>query len=123
VKSSCEFGIEPSVRFELLFHPLMYPGYPCNKPEVFSFAVSLGGIAGLFIGFSLLSGVELIYYLTFRLYGLWRTERRSKVAPRTKSLKVKENRPSQPNVPRPRKLQDASKPLQKTKTVLPQQYY
>lgn len=28
--------------------------------------VSFGGIAGLFLGFSLLSGVEVIYYFTLR---------------------------------------------------------
>lgn len=28
--------------------------------------VSFGGIAGLFLGFSLLSGVEIIYYFTIR---------------------------------------------------------
>lgn len=28
--------------------------------------VSFGGIAGLFLGFSLLSGVEIIYYFTLR---------------------------------------------------------
>lgn len=28
--------------------------------------VSFGGIAGLFLGFSLLSGVEIIYYFTMR---------------------------------------------------------
>ncbi|PSN30177.1 hypothetical protein C0J52_24179 [Blattella germanica] len=38
--------------------------------------VSLGGIAGLFLGFSLLSGAELIYYFTFRLFGVWRSEKR-----------------------------------------------
>lgn len=30
------------------------------------FLVSFGGIAGLFLGFSLLSGVEIIYYFTIR---------------------------------------------------------
>lgn len=28
--------------------------------------VSFGGIAGLFLGFSLLSGVEIVYYFTMR---------------------------------------------------------
>ena len=36
--------------------------------HLFSVAVSLGGIAGLFIGFSLLSGAEIIYYLTLKLF-------------------------------------------------------
>lgn len=30
--------------------------------------VSFGGIAGLFLGFSLLSGVELVYYFTLRAW-------------------------------------------------------
>lgn len=30
--------------------------------------VSFGGIAGLFLGFSLLSGVELVYYFTLRAF-------------------------------------------------------
>jgi len=30
------------------------------------FTVAFGGIAGLFLGFSLLSGVEIIYYFTLR---------------------------------------------------------
>lgn len=30
--------------------------------------VSFGGIAGLFLGFSLLSGVEIFYYFTLRSY-------------------------------------------------------
>jgi Amiloride-sensitive sodium channel len=30
--------------------------------------VSFGGIAGLFLGFSLLSGVEIIYYFTMRAF-------------------------------------------------------
>lgn len=39
-----------------------------NKTNVFFFLnpVSFGGIAGLFLGFSLLSGVEIIYYFTLR---------------------------------------------------------
>lgn len=35
-------------------------------PRIFSILVSFGGIAGLFLGFSLLSGVEFIYYFTIR---------------------------------------------------------
>lgn len=31
-----------------------------------NFTVSFGGIAGLFLGFSLLSGVEIIYYFSIR---------------------------------------------------------
>ncbi|XP_023701694.1 pickpocket protein 19 [Cryptotermes secundus] len=80
--------------------------------------VSLGGVAGLFIGFSLLSGVELIYYLTFRLYGLWRAERRSKIAP-----KLKTKQPSHQNVFRSRKLHDMHKSLQKIQRVHPHQCY
>lgn len=33
-----------------------------------NFAVAFGGIAGLFLGFSLLSGVEIIYYFTLRAF-------------------------------------------------------
>jgi amiloride-sensitive sodium channel len=32
------------------------------------FAVSMGGAAGLFVGASLLSFIELIYYFTIRLF-------------------------------------------------------
>lgn len=32
----------------------------------FFISVSFGGIAGLFLGFSLLTGVEIIYYFTMR---------------------------------------------------------
>ncbi|GFG37849.1 hypothetical protein Cfor_04939 [Coptotermes formosanus] len=60
--------------------------------------VSLGGIAGLFIGSSLLSGAELIYYFTFRLYGLWRTERRNGIAPQTQSQKLNPSHTTQKNV-------------------------
>ena len=34
----------------------------------FFFLVAFGGIAGLFLGFSLLSGVEVIYYFTLRAW-------------------------------------------------------
>ncbi|XP_044755808.1 sodium channel protein Nach-like [Coccinella septempunctata] len=37
--------------------------------------VSFGGIAGLFLGFSLLSGVEIIYYFTIRAYFMILKER------------------------------------------------
>lgn len=36
--------------------------------KVLFLAVSFGGIAGLFLGFSLLSGVELIYFFTLRAW-------------------------------------------------------
>ncbi|XP_057661229.1 pickpocket protein 28-like [Diorhabda carinulata] len=38
--------------------------------------VSFGGIAGLFLGFSLLSAVELIYYFTLRFYCMARMKRK-----------------------------------------------
>jgi amiloride-sensitive sodium channel len=34
------------------------------------FAVSFGGTASLFLGCSILSGVELLYYFTLRLVGI-----------------------------------------------------
>lgn len=34
--------------------------------DYYGFTVAFGGIAGLFLGFSLLSGVEIIYYFTLR---------------------------------------------------------
>ncbi|KAI5712158.1 hypothetical protein M8J75_006316 [Diaphorina citri] len=37
--------------------------------------VSFGGTAGLFVGASLLSGVEIVYFLTLRLYHFWRVQR------------------------------------------------
>lgn len=37
--------------------------------------VSFGGIAGLFLGFSLLSGVEIIYYFTLRTFCMFHKNR------------------------------------------------
>lgn len=37
--------------------------------------VSFGGIAGLFLGFSLLSAVEIIYYFTLRTWCMWHKNR------------------------------------------------
>jgi len=37
-----------------------------NSHHNITFTVAFGGIAGLFLGFSLLSGVEIIYYFTLR---------------------------------------------------------
>ena len=39
--------------------------------------VSIGTIAGLFLGFSLLSGLEIIYYFTLRAWCMLHTERNS----------------------------------------------
>ena len=85
--------------------------------------MSLGGIAGLFIGFSLLSGAELIYYFTFRLYGLWKTETLKGIAPKTKSQDLSTSHTTQKNVLRSRKLQSIEASLQKIQRVLPQPYY
>ncbi|XP_023310115.1 sodium channel protein Nach [Anoplophora glabripennis] len=54
-KVNCEFASWPMVRYkrEVLF------GWV-------DLLVSFGGIAGLFLGFSLLSGVEILYYFTVR---------------------------------------------------------
>ena len=42
------------------------------------FIVSTGGTTGLFVGASLLSFVELIYYLTIRVYGSLYMEKKKK---------------------------------------------
>ncbi|XP_054260321.1 pickpocket protein 19-like isoform X2 [Macrosteles quadrilineatus] len=39
------------------------------------FIVAIGGIAGLFLGGSLLSGAEILYFFTFRLFYHWRNTR------------------------------------------------
>lgn len=88
----------------------------------FFITVSLGGIAGLFIGFSLLSGAELIYYFTLRLYGLWRTETPIIAASQTKSPKLNPIRTTQKNVVHSRKLERMEASLQKIQRVLPQPY-
>lgn len=50
----------------------------------FFYTVSFGGCAGLFLGASLLSFIELIYFLTWRVYYHWRIRLSS-----TKSVKSK----------------------------------
>nr|CAD7417475.1 unnamed protein product [Timema poppensis] len=40
-----------------------------------SLEVSLGGLAGLFLGCSMLSGVELLYFFTIRLFFVWSATR------------------------------------------------
>lgn len=45
--------------------------------------VSFGGIAGLFLGFSLLFGVELIYYFTVRTFCMFYKNRVSARGPQT----------------------------------------
>lgn len=40
--------------------------------------VTIGGILGLFLGASILSGIEFIYYFTLRLWNNYRMERRQK---------------------------------------------
>ncbi|XP_046670990.1 uncharacterized protein LOC124360996 [Homalodisca vitripennis] len=42
------------------------------------FLVALGGIAGLFLGGSLLSAVEILYFFTFRLFYHWKQTKRAK---------------------------------------------
>ncbi|XP_021936739.1 pickpocket protein 19-like isoform X2 [Zootermopsis nevadensis] len=46
--------------------------------------VAFGGIAGLCLGFSLLSGAELFYYLTFRLYWQYRLMHQKRSTPKHK---------------------------------------
>ncbi|XP_021939084.1 uncharacterized protein LOC110839302 [Zootermopsis nevadensis] len=84
--------------------------------------VSLGGIAGLFIGFSLLSGAELVYFLTFRLYGLWKTERNNRINPKTNPQQLKMNHPTQQNTVRFYKPEGMKTSFKKVKKVLPQVY-
>jgi hypothetical protein len=89
----------------------------------FFITVSLGGIAGLFIGFSLLSGAELIYYFTLRLYGMWKTETLITAAPQTKSPVLNPIRTTQKNVVHSRKLERMEASLQRIQRVLPPPYY
>lgn len=63
--STAETTLESFVNIEYLTWPIIR-----YKREVLfgwvDLLVSFGGIAGLFLGFSLLSGVEVIYYFTLR---------------------------------------------------------
>jgi len=45
---------------------IKYNKYTHTHNYYCTFIVAFGGIAGLFLGFSLLSGVEIIYYFTLR---------------------------------------------------------
>ncbi|XP_071453479.1 sodium channel protein Nach-like isoform X2 [Hetaerina americana] len=54
--------------------------------------VSFGGIAGLFLGFSLLSGVEIIYYLTLRALCMVVLPLKLKKKNTTKSMKTEQLR-------------------------------
>ena len=45
--------------------------------------VSMGGAAGLFVGASLLSFIELIYFFTVRIYGTMWLSKRKKTENRT----------------------------------------
>lgn len=58
-----------------------------NEPSFLTrlfFSVAFGGIAGLCLGFSLLSGAELFYYLTFRLYWQYRLMHQKRSTPKHK---------------------------------------
>jgi acid-sensing ion channel, other len=65
VKTEANKETELLINIEFLTWPIIQ-----YKREVLfgwvDLMVSLGGIAGLFLGFSLLSGVEIIYYFTMR---------------------------------------------------------
>ena len=54
--------------------------------------VSFGGIAGLFLGFSLLSGVEIIYFFTMRAWCMLYKNRDELVAIEQQKLKQSQNR-------------------------------
>lgn len=60
-----QIGTDNYVNIEFLTWPIIR-----YKREVLfgwvDLLVSFGGIAGLFLGFSLLSGIEIIYYFTIR---------------------------------------------------------
>lgn len=65
IRRNLETNAEKTVSIEYLTWPIIR-----YKREVLfgwvDLLVSFGGIAGLFLGFSLLSGVEIIYYFTLR---------------------------------------------------------
>ncbi|XP_075210546.1 pickpocket protein 19-like [Lycorma delicatula] len=50
--------------------------------------VGIGGIAGLFLGGSLLSGAELIYFLTIRFFYHWQSQRHIERVPREAKRKL-----------------------------------
>ncbi|KXJ73511.1 hypothetical protein RP20_CCG015653 [Aedes albopictus] len=54
--------------------------------------VSFGGIAGLFLGFSLLSGVEIVYFFTMRAWCMLYKNRDELVAIEQQKLKQSQNR-------------------------------
>lgn len=57
------------------------------RPEQFAyiFAVSFGGIIGLFLGGSLLSAVELLYYLMVAVFSSLRLRQRTEEGSRTRT--------------------------------------
>lgn len=73
---------DPSQPFELYVNIefLTWPIIRYKREVLFGWVdllVSFGGIAGLFLGLSLLSAVELIYYFTLRTYCMFRRNRAS----------------------------------------------
>ncbi|KAJ4450936.1 hypothetical protein ANN_02371 [Periplaneta americana] len=78
--------------------------------------VSLGGIAGLFLGFSLLSGAEFIYFLTFRMFGLWKQER-------SKTRYTQQVTPFHIFQQRSNQLHKSDYTDKSIKRILPQPYY
>lgn len=66
---------------------------PIKRSELFSntdLIASCGGLLGLFLGFSLLSVIEIIYYCTIRPLLVWR--HRSQRLARKQSLKIVGNK-------------------------------
>jgi hypothetical protein len=62
-------NIEKEKDFYVSIEFLSWPIIRYKKEVLFGFVdllVSFGGIAGLFLGFSLLSGIEIIYYFSMR---------------------------------------------------------
>lgn len=73
IRNAFHFSLIPSSRkqedFRVNIEFLTWPIIRYKREVLFGWVdllVSFGGIAGLFLGFSLLSGVEIVYYFTMR---------------------------------------------------------
>lgn len=56
-----------------------------NDLHIYFLTVSFGGIIGLFLGGSLLSAVELVYYLAVTVFSSLNSRQRTEEEPRTRS--------------------------------------